>query len=139
MSDDGGTDFGDSGVGTALGPGQFNWDITAIKRFKITEAQTVQFRAEFYNAFNHPQFANPSTTLGPTFAYITATSVNPRIIQFGLKYTCLAMSEVHSGAGDCGTGSRLCVCNTASYAEDQESGAPDSCNGCGLLGHKETI
>ena len=86
-SDDGGTDFGNSGVGVVLGPGQFNWDITLMKLFKITEAQTVQFRAEFYNAFNHPQFANPNTTVGPTLGYITATSVNPRVIQFALKYS----------------------------------------------------
>jgi hypothetical protein len=87
VSADGGTDFGNSGVGTVLGPGQFNWDITVMKGFKIAEAQTVQFRTELYNAFNHPQFANPNTTLGSTFGQITATSVNPRIIQFGLRYT----------------------------------------------------
>ena len=87
VSADGGTDYGNSGVGIALGPGQFNWDMTVMKLFKITEAQRVQFRAEFYNAFNHPQFANPNTTVGPTLGWISATSVNPRIIQFGLKYS----------------------------------------------------
>jgi hypothetical protein len=82
-----GTGFGNSGVGIVLGPGQNNWDITLMKETKVTEAQSIQFRTEFYNAFNHPQFANPVTTLGATFGQITATTVNPRIIQFGLKYS----------------------------------------------------
>ncbi len=81
-----GTGYGNSGVGILLGPGQFNWDFTLIKDTKITETQTLQFRTEFYNAFNTPQFANPNTAIGPTLGQITATSVNPRIIQFGLKY-----------------------------------------------------
>jgi hypothetical protein len=83
-----GTGYGNSGIGVVLGPGQFNWDISLIKDTKIKEQQTIQFRAEFYNAFNHPQFGNPDTGVrDPTFGQITSTIVNPRIIQFGLKYT----------------------------------------------------
>jgi hypothetical protein len=85
-----GTGWGNSGVGILQGPGQFNWDISLIKDTRISEGHTFQFRTEFYNAFNHTQFANPSTAnpLDPTstFGQITATSVNPRIIQFGFKY-----------------------------------------------------
>ncbi|HTY62677.1 MAG TPA: carboxypeptidase regulatory-like domain-containing protein [Acidobacteriota bacterium] len=82
-----GSDFGNSGVGIALGPGQFNWDATFIKDTKIREGHTIQFRTEFYNVFNHTQFGNPDTTRSsPTFGQIAATTVNPRIIQFGLKY-----------------------------------------------------
>ncbi len=85
-----GTGWGNSGVGIVQGPGQFNWDISLIKDTRISEGHTFQFRTEFYNAFNHTQFANPSTAnpLDPTstFGQITATSVNPRIIQFGFKY-----------------------------------------------------
>ncbi len=80
-----GTGFGNSGVGTVLGPGQFNWDIALIKQTKLTEGQSLVFRTEFYNAFNHPQFADPSTAVGSGFT-ITSMSVNPRLIQFGLKY-----------------------------------------------------
>ncbi len=83
-----GTGFGNSGVGIIQGPGQFNWDVTLIKETKIREGHSLQFRTEFYNAFNHPQFANPSTSkTSVAFGQITATSVNPRIIQFGLKYS----------------------------------------------------
>ncbi len=82
-----GTGWGNSGVGIVRGPGQFNWDITLIKTTEIKEGHTFQFRTEFYNAFNHPQFANPASARdSATFGRITATSVNPRIIQFGLKY-----------------------------------------------------
>lgn len=88
-----GTGFGNTGVGMVLGPGQFNWDITLVKTTRLTERQTLIFRAEFFNAFNHAQFNNPIATpapgevqLGPTFGEITTTSVNPRIIQFGVKY-----------------------------------------------------
>ncbi len=88
-----GTGYGNTGVGIVSGPGQFNWDITIAKTTRITERQTLVFRAEFFNAFNHAQFNNPLASpapglaqLGPTFGEITSTSVNPRIIQFGVKY-----------------------------------------------------
>jgi hypothetical protein len=88
------TGWGDSGRGIARGPGQFNWDISLIKDTVIREGHRFQFRTEFYNAFNTPQFANPNTarnTLASgnaalTFGQINATTVNPRIIQFGFKY-----------------------------------------------------
>ncbi|HTZ99805.1 MAG TPA: carboxypeptidase-like regulatory domain-containing protein [Candidatus Aquilonibacter sp.] len=88
--------FGNSGIGVALGPGQFNWDISILKNTKLTEWLTMQFRTDFYNAFNHPQFADPG---GSSFAtsgfvdiaqgsasHITVTNVNPRLIQFGVHF-----------------------------------------------------
>jgi Carboxypeptidase regulatory-like domain len=90
--------FGNSGPGIILGPGNFNWDISIVKTFRITERQQIIFRSEFFNTFNHPQFANPGASASSlacgncavstpsTFGQITATSVNPRIIQFALKY-----------------------------------------------------
>jgi hypothetical protein len=93
-----GTGYGNSGLGILLGPGQFNWDMSLTKTTRvggIREDATLQFRAEFFNAFNHPQFSNPVQVSGvtggvdvnkATFGNITTTSVNPRLIQFGLKY-----------------------------------------------------
>jgi hypothetical protein len=96
------TGFGNSGVGTVLGPGQFNWDISILKNTKITERVNMQFRTDFYNAFNHPQFADPggstfgtvgfeditgTTPTGAEDVAITHTNVNPRLIQFGLRFT----------------------------------------------------
>jgi hypothetical protein len=85
----GGRDFGNSGVGIVIGPGQNNSDIAIIKRTPlrfINESANVEFRTELFNAFNHPQFGNPGTNASQaTFGVISTTSVNPRIIQFGLK------------------------------------------------------
>ena len=45
------------------------------------------FAPSFFNFFNHPQFANPANDLAvANFGQITSTSVNPRLIQFALKY-----------------------------------------------------
>jgi hypothetical protein len=75
------------GIGVVYGPGQNNWDITLNKDTRIREGQSIQFRTEFYNAFNHNQFGSPDTAvISTTFGQILGTTVNPRIIQFGLKY-----------------------------------------------------
>src|SRR5262249_19497760 len=83
--------FGNAGVGILDGPGQNNWDIALIKRFKfglMKENFGLDFRTEFFNAFNHPQFNDPDVTLGDaTFGQITSTIVAPRVIQFALKLT----------------------------------------------------
>jgi hypothetical protein len=88
------TGFGDAGIGGVTGPGQFNWDISLMKNTQITERVRVQFRTDFYNAFNHSQFSDPGSgsfgSLGfvnvgtPIADTISHTSVNPRLIQFGL-------------------------------------------------------
>jgi hypothetical protein len=82
------TAYGNSGLGIILGPGQLNFDGSLLKTTKITEKQTLQFRAEFFNFLNHPQFGNPNTAFSTpsTFGQITTTSTNPRIIQLGLKF-----------------------------------------------------
>ena len=89
----GGTGFGNMGLGNILGPGQNNWDMSLAKSTKIRESQSLQFRAEFFNTFNHPQFnslantdANARAQNGGGLGTITTLSVNPRVIQFGLKY-----------------------------------------------------
>ena len=47
----------------------------------------LQFRGELFNTFNHPQFINPSANVAlGSFGQIGATAVNPRLIQFALKY-----------------------------------------------------
>jgi hypothetical protein len=78
------------------GPGENNWDIALMKATKLREGLTMQFRTEFYNAFNHAQFSDPVTGNGSsgffanvdtgTFGQITTTSVNPRLIQFAVRF-----------------------------------------------------
>ena len=86
-----GTGWGNVPPSIVLGPGQFNSDVSLIKTTKvggIHEDATLVFRTEFFNAFNHAQFSNPGTlgVTSKTFGLITSSSVNPRLIQFGLKY-----------------------------------------------------
>jgi hypothetical protein len=86
-----GTGFGNSGLGILMGPGQVNFDTALVKTTRVSgirENATLQFRVEFFNVFNHAQFANPATDVSlQTFGWITATTVNPRLIQFALKYS----------------------------------------------------
>jgi hypothetical protein len=70
------------------GPGLNDWDFSIHKRIAFTEARYLQFRAEFFNIFNHTNFANPDGHFsdGPTaFGKITRTSLDQREIQFALK------------------------------------------------------
>jgi len=82
--------WGSSGVGIVLGPPESAADFSVGRTFKTpgpTEVSNVQFRAEFYNAFNHPNFSNPGTTVNSSsFGQITSMSVAPRLVQFGLKF-----------------------------------------------------
>ena len=70
-----------------MGPGQHNWDISIIKNTKITEALNTEFRAEFYNVWNHAQFNPPVNNFADsTFGQVQNSSVPPRIMQFALKF-----------------------------------------------------
>jgi len=85
-----GTGFGNSATGIVDGPGQANLDVALSKVVALnwpTEGSTLQFRAEFYNALNHPQFADPDSNFSsPTFGVINSTSVNARVGQLALKF-----------------------------------------------------
>jgi hypothetical protein len=100
-----GTDIGNVGRNVLRGPRQSNVDFSVIKRFPISESKNIEFRAEFFNLFNHVNFANPisnlsavaATSINPNtgqitgdpgdFGRITSASNNPRLIQFALKFT----------------------------------------------------
>ena len=82
-----GKGFGNMGGGAVLGPGQFNFDTSLSKMIKIHENYSFQFRSEFFNVFNHPQFALPGLSAAQaTFGQITSASVSPRVIQLALKF-----------------------------------------------------
>jgi len=70
------------------GPGFVNTDFSAIKHFPLPwrEGMMVDFRAEFFNIFNHPQFFTPGADISSFgFGAITQTVNNPRLVQFALK------------------------------------------------------
>jgi hypothetical protein len=83
----GGTVFGNLGRNVLRGPGQRNVDMAFIKRTRLGDKTTLVFRWEVFNVFNWPNFANPASDVSTpsTFGKITAMSVNPRIMQFGIK------------------------------------------------------
>lgn len=78
--------YGNAGRDSLRGPGFWNFDFSVFRTFDIVERLHLQFRAEFFNIFNHADFSNPSATLGnPNFGVITSTANNPRTIQGALK------------------------------------------------------
>jgi hypothetical protein len=69
------------------GPGINNWDFAAFKRVRIREGRQVNFRAEFFNFFNHAQFEIPNGSIASVnFGRITTTR-EPRLVQFALRYS----------------------------------------------------
>ncbi len=98
-----GTDIGNVGRNVLRGPGRFNVDFSVIRRFRIRESKSIEFRAEFFNLFNHVNLANPISNFNAVpassisitgqiigdpsdFGRITSTSNNPRLIQFAVKF-----------------------------------------------------
>ena len=91
--------FGNLGRNTYRGPFQQNWDFSVQKDFQLTERFLLRFGTDFFNIWNHPNFANPSVTdvetithdaagnptnAGP-FGKIFSTLGTPRLIQFSLR------------------------------------------------------
>ncbi len=68
--------------------GVVNFDFAVFKRTTIMERLNVEFRAEIFDLFNHPQFGPPNgTATSPTFGVVSNTVNNTfRIVQFGLKF-----------------------------------------------------
>ena len=78
--------FGSLGRNVFHGPGDILFDFTMMKRTRIGEDKTIEFRAEFFNIFNHANFGNPNGNIGNVnFGRITTTR-DPRLIQFALKF-----------------------------------------------------
>ena len=99
-----GTDIGNVGRNALRGPKQTNLDFSIIRRFSFGESKNIEFRAEFFNLFNHVNFAGPVSNLNAVpasginqttgqiisgnagdFGRIISTSNNPRLIQLALK------------------------------------------------------
>jgi hypothetical protein len=79
--------FGNLGRNTMFGPPMKNVDFSAFKDFRLKEHTELQFRAEFFNVLNHPNFGQPATSLGASnFGVISSTgNYLPRNIQLALK------------------------------------------------------
>ncbi|MGI8989964.1 MAG: carboxypeptidase regulatory-like domain-containing protein [Bryobacteraceae bacterium] len=79
--------FGNLGRNAFHGPNFFNTDVGAFKNIPLPrEGMRLQFRSEFFNAFNNVNFGNPNGTVGdPNFGQVRGTQNRSRQIQFGLK------------------------------------------------------
>jgi len=79
--------FGDLGRNAFHGPAFYNTDVGAFKNIPLPrEGMRLQFRSEFFNAFNNVNFGNPNGQLGnPNFGQVLGTQNRSRQIQFGLK------------------------------------------------------
>ncbi len=86
--------FGNMGRNSLRGPGVNKWDLSIFKNFALGERRQLQFRSEFFNAWNHPSFTSVDRTINTTgtavrpdmdnFAMVTNTR-DARVLQFGLK------------------------------------------------------
>ncbi len=77
--------FGNEHRGALRGPHIQNWDLGLMKNFVLHERVDLQFRAEAFNLFNHPNLATPDTAIddGANFSKILG-SLSPRILQMSL-------------------------------------------------------
>lgn len=83
--------LGNVGRNTFVGPGQMFYDTAVQRSFKFLERQSLTLRAEFFNAFNHPNLftdggVNSYNLLNPNFGNIASTINGNRQLKFWLKY-----------------------------------------------------
>jgi hypothetical protein len=79
--------YGTAGINQLHADDQVQLDSSISKYFHITEKQEVEFRADLFNTFNHPDFSAPDSLVGSTTeGQVFSTSVDPRRFQFALKY-----------------------------------------------------
>jgi len=89
----GATGFGNGGRNVVRGAGRNQWDISLFKNFtkvplpRSKEGGTLQFRADFFNAFNHTQFNGYFTTFGNPGFGGAGSAFSPRILEFGLRFS----------------------------------------------------
>ena len=77
--------YGTAGRNILNGPGRREFDFSMMKVFSFNERHRLQFRAEFFNFLNHPNYGLPNAQVGNT-AFATIRSADNREMQFGLKY-----------------------------------------------------
>jgi hypothetical protein len=78
--------FGNEGRNVVQGPGLRQWDFSAFKNIPIRESKSLQFRAEFFNVFNHANFRLPNNDISsPNFGEISE-ALPGRLVQMALKF-----------------------------------------------------
>jgi hypothetical protein len=77
--------FGNTPHSLCCGPAISDTDLVISKKTRISERWDTEFRAEFYNAWNHTQFTNPDGNFSDSTFGLVQKARDPRLIQFGLK------------------------------------------------------
>ena len=90
--------FGDLGRDQIYSPGFWNYDFSTTKNFQLREHAQLQFRAEFFNIFNHPNFALPSNVIAPGFLADHVTP-NPNASTAGLITQTPDVAQGNPGLG----------------------------------------
>lgn len=78
--------FGNAAPGSIIGPGVVNFDMALYKDFRVKENNTLQFRAELFNTFNHTNFSGVSTAFGAGNYGQLTSAYDPRIAEFALRF-----------------------------------------------------
>jgi hypothetical protein len=79
--------YGNAGYNSLIGPGFFNVDTNLTRFFQIREHQRIELRFEFFNTLNHTNFSGPVSSLKSATFGLIQSSLDPRILQFAMKYT----------------------------------------------------
>lgn len=78
--------YGNAGSNPLFADGMAQLDSSLFKTFKFTERANLQFRVDFFNTFNHPDFNPPTARVGRSSnGVVSSTSTDPRRLQFGLR------------------------------------------------------
>jgi hypothetical protein len=78
--------YGNAGRNIVVGPKTVNFDVGLTRRFRIKENQRMEFRAEAFNVLNMMVPGSPNTSLNSALFGQVTSALDPRIMQFALKY-----------------------------------------------------
>ena len=77
---------GNQGVGILPADGRNGFNFSVLRNSYVRETHKLQFRAELFNAFNHPKLGNPGIVLGAAGFGVISSAVPARQVQLGLRY-----------------------------------------------------
>ena len=108
-----GQNLGNVGRNTLRAPGFFQWDFSASKNFAVTERLGVQFRADFFNILNHPNFGNPDMGI--------CQAVSPANAGTNTPATCTTINTNFGKVGSTIAGSNASLVGTGTARQEQFS------------------
>jgi hypothetical protein len=79
--------FGDSARNILMAPGHHSWDVSVIKQTRLSDGDILEFRVEFFNAFNQVNFERPDTDFGTSVFGKIFGAERAREIEIALKYS----------------------------------------------------